>query len=265
MNIHSTAIGALAACLLCSNALAQARAVERTHFELDVASVETDTSDSTSSGAIGADLVATVPIGRFLGFTVGGGYERSRVRTREVLEDESGQLAGSRPSCTFDSITGAAGLFVRIPSLGRVSAGYNVGELSADCDGVAVFPTSGKEDQSTDGYRFGAEVYLGNFTLGANRIVTQIENGPELEVTTVSASWYPIDSLKVEVFGSDLYDEDTYGLRLEHQPEIFGDGLGVHLGFTTTDASPSTRTWELGIAYYFGRRATLKARDRGYR
>jgi hypothetical protein len=265
MNFNRTAIGALAVCLLGSNAFAQERAVERTHFQLGVASVETDTSNSTSSGAIGADLFATLPLGRFLGVTLGGGYERSRIRTRDVLEDESGQLAGSRPACTFDSLTGTASLFVRIPSLGRVSAGYDIGELSADCDGVALFPLSGKDEQASDGYHFAAEVYLGNFTIGANYVSTQFENGPELEATTVSASWYPLDSLKLELFGNDLYDEDTYGLRIEHQPEIFGDGLGVHLSFATTDATPSIKTWELGIAYYFGRRVALKTRDRQYR
>ncbi|HEY8539402.1 MAG TPA: hypothetical protein VIL28_11095 [Steroidobacteraceae bacterium] len=265
MNIHPTAICALVACLLCSTAFAQERAVRQAHFELDISSVELDTSDSTSSGAIGADFAATLPLGRFFGLSLGGGYERSRVRTREVLEDESGQLAGTRPSCTFDSIVGTATLFARVPSFGRLSVGYDIGDLSTDCDGVALFPTSGKDDQSTDGYRYALEAYLGNFTLGASHIVTQLENGPELETTTVSASWYPLDSLKVELFGNDLYEDDTYGLRLEHQPEIFGDGLGVHLSFAKTDASPSTRTWELGIAYYFGRRVALKTRDREYR
>lgn len=260
------AFGTLALLTFGGTALAQDRAVERMHFELGVTSTESDTSDSTSSGAIGADLTATLPLGRYFGASLGGGYTRSRVRTRDVLKDETGELPGDRPTCSFDSVTGEAALFLRMPSLGRVTAAYNIGDLSASCDGVVLFPVSGSDSLSTDGYRVAAEGYLGNFTVGAEYAKTQLDdNGPELDTTTLSASWYPLESLKVELYGNDLYDEDTYGFELEHQPEMFGDGLGVRFGFSTTDASPRTRTFELGVSYYFGRRVSLQSRDRQYR
>lgn len=245
-------------------AQAQDRAVGGAHMELDVESIETDTSDSTSSGAIGADLIATIPIGRYLGASLGGGYTRSRVRTRDVLTESNGALPGERPNCTFDSLGGEASLFFRMPTLGRAGVAYNIGDVSADCD-VTVFPVSGKDDLSTDGYRFEAEAYLGKFTLGAEHARTKLEDGPEIEATTLFASWYPIESVKIQLSGNDLYDEDAYGILLEHQPEMFGDGLGVRLGFSTTDVSPRTRMFELGVSYYFGRKVSLLTRDRQYK
>ena len=258
------AIGVLAGLACAGFAHAQDRAVGGLHLELDVSSVETDTSNSTSSGAIGAGLTATLPIGPYFGASLGGGYTRSRVRTRDVLTDEGGELAGERPNCNFDSVTGEAALFFRLPSWGRALVGYNLSDLSADCQ-TTVFPLSGEDSLSTDGYRFAAEAYLGKFTLGAEHGRTKLEDGPELEATTVFASWYPIESLKVALSGNDLYDEDAFGIMLEHQPEMFGDSLGVRLGFTTTDASPRARTYELGVSYYFGRKVSLLTRDRQYR
>jgi hypothetical protein len=260
------ALGAVAACLTCGGvAVAQDRAVEATHLEFGVSSVESDTSDSTSSGAIGADLIATLPLGKYLGLSLGGDYTRSRVRTRDILKDETGQLPGDRPTCRFDAVSGEAALFFRIPTLGRVTAAYDVGDLSASCDGTVLFPISGDDSLSTDGYRLAAEGYLGNFTIGAEYETTKLEDGPKVEATTLAASWYPLDSLKLQVSGNDLYDEDTYGLMVEHQPEMFGDGLGVSLGVSMTDASPKTTTWSLGLSYYFGRKVPLKTRDRQYR
>lgn len=265
MNSGLRAVGTLALLTCGSAVFAQDRAVERMHFELGVASVESDTSNSTSSGAIGADLTATLPVGRYFGASLGGGYTRSRVRTRDVLEDEAGQLPGDRPTCSFDSLVGEASLFFRIPSFGRISAAYDVGDLSASCDGVVVSPVSNSDSLNTDGYRFDAEMYLGNFTIGAEHAKTKLEDGPEVDATTLAASWYPLESLKVQIYGNDLYDEDTYGLMLEHQPEMFGDGLGVRFGFSTNDASPRSRMFELGVSYYFGRKVALVARDRQYR
>jgi len=265
MNTGLRTLGTLALLACGGAAFAQDRAVERTHVEFVATTVESDTSNSTSSGAIGAGLVATLPIGRYFGASLGGDYTRSRVRTRDALEDENGDLPGNRPKCNFDSLSGEAALFFRIPSLGRITAAYGIGDLSPSCDGVVVSPVSNKDSLSTDGYRFAAEVYLGDFTLGAEHAKTKLEDGPELDATTLAASWYPLESLKVQIYGNDLYDEDTYGLMLEHQPEMFGDGLGVRFGFSTNDASPRSRKFELGVSYYFGRRVTLQARDRQYR
>jgi len=255
----------VASCGASAVATAQDRAVRSTHFEFAAQSVESDTSDSISSGAIGGNLTATLPLGRYLGASIGGGYTRSRIRTRDVLEDETGELPGDRPGCSFDSLAGEASVFFRIPSLGRISAGYGVGELSASCDGTVLFPMSGQDSLGTDGLRLDAEVYLGKFTLGAEHVRTKLEDGPEIEATTLFGSWYPLESLKVQLSGNDLYDENTYGLVLEHQPEMFGDGLSVRFGFSTTDASPKTRTFELRVSYFFGNKVSLRTRDRHYR
>ncbi len=255
----------VASCCVSAAAMAQDRAVGATHFEFAVTSVENDTSGSTSSGAIGGELTATLPLGKYFGASLGGGYTRSRLRTRDVLKDETGELPGNRPSCSFDSVAGEASLFFRMPSFGRVSASYTLGELSASCEGTVLFPISGTDSLDTDGFRVDAEAYLGKFTLGAEHVRTNLDEGPELEATTVFGRWYPLESLKIQLFGSDQHEEDTYGLLLEHQPEMFGDGLGVRFGFSMTDAEPKTRTFELGLSYYFGRKVGLMTRDRHYR
>lgn len=255
----------VASCCVSAAAIAQDRAVRAPHFEFAVSSTENDTSGGSSSGSIGGNLAATFPLGRYFGASLGAGYTRSRLRTRDVLEDESGELPGDRPSCSFDSMTGEASLFFRLPKYGRISASYNLGELSSSCDGTVLFPVSGTDSLDTDGFRVNAEAYLGKFTLGAEHVRTNLDDGPELEATTVFGNWYPLESLKIQLSGSDLFEEDTYGLMLEHQPEIFGDGLGVRFGFSMTDASPKTRTFELGVSYYFGRKVSLLTRDRFYR
>jgi hypothetical protein len=256
---------AVAGAFTATIANAQDRAVRATHFEIGVTSVENDTSGSTSSGAIGAELAATLPIGRFFGASLEGSYTRSRVRTRDILKDETGEIPGNRPTCSFDTAAGEASVFFRVPTLGRVSASYGIGDLSASCEGTVLFPLTGKDSLGTDTLRFDAEAYLGNFTVGAEHARTKLEDGPELKATTIFGAWYPIDSVKIELYGNDLYDEDTYGFSIEHQPEIFGDGVGVRFGFSMTDAEPKTRTFELGLSYYFGRRVGLKTRDRQYR
>jgi len=255
---------ALAASLLCgTGAFAQSRAVEATHFTLDLSSIESDTSDSTSSGTLGGGLGVVFPLGNYLGASLGGQYFDSSVRTRDVLGDSSD--GGSRPSCGFKTLTGAASLFWRRPTLGKIGVTYGTGDLKSSCDGDAIFPLSGDNKASTKSYRAAGEYYLGDFTFGAAYVTTSLEQGDDLKSTTLSASWYPFESLKVTLSGNDLYSNNSYGLMLEHQPEMLGDGVSVRLGFSTSEDSPKTTTIEIGLAYFFGRQVPLKTRDRQYR
>lgn len=262
--LHATM---LAASLLgCASAAAQTRAVERTHVEFGFTSTESDTSDSTSSGALGASLTGTFPLGRYFGAALAVNYSDSNIRTRDVLGEIPDAQSGSRPSCGFDSMGGEASVFFRIPSYGRIRASYGKGELSGDCGNNAVFPVTGTDSMDTENYRADAEYYLGNFTFGAAYTTTTLEdNDEDLKSTTLAASWYPIDSLKITASGNDLYDEDTYGLVLEHQPQMLGDGFSVRLGYWQTSDSPKSKTFQLGLSYFFGRQVPLKDRDRQYR
>lgn len=249
--------------LLDAASLEASRAVETSHFEFGLASSDSDTDNSTSNGTLGVNAAATFPLGSYFGAAIGGSYSESSVRTRDVLAD--GGSSGGRPSCDFDSVGGNVSLFFRRPTFGKIAVSYGVGELSSDCGDDSLFLLSGDDTLSTDNYRIEAEYYLGDFTLGAARITTKLEDGPELESTTVTGSWYPHDSFRVSLSGSDLYEQDTYGLMLEHQPEMLGDVFGVRLGYSTTDDEPKTRTIQLGLTYYFGKEISLKARDRQYR
>jgi hypothetical protein len=116
-----------------------------------------------------------------------------------------------------------------------------------------------------DNYRLAVEAYLGDFTLGASHISTELEDGPKLESDSFSASWYPIDSVRISLSGGDLYDQDTYGIEVEHQPEFMGNSLSVLLGYSTVDREQEISTINFGVIYHFGTKVELKTRDRQYR
>lgn len=266
MRIRIPASAAVATLLIAGPAMADDdRAVDSMHFELDFSSIDSDTKDSSSAGTLGAELIATFPIGSYFGASIAGRYAKSTVRTREVLEDETGELPGSKPSCNFDSYGGEASLFFRLPKYGRIGGAYGTGNLSPDCNGDSLFPASDKDKLGTDSYRYFAEAYLWDFTIGGSFTSTKLEDAAEIESTEIRASWYPIDSLKIELAGNDLYDENTYGILLEHQPEMLGDGFSVQLGYSMTDEDPKTNTFRIGLSYFFGAKVPLKIRDRQFR
>lgn len=250
---------------IASTASAADRAVEGVHFELDVTSLDNRPSGAASSAGLGVGMTATLPLIGYFGASLGGEYMRTRVRTGDLFEDADTATVGSRPDCRFDSLGGEAALLLRMPRYFRISAGYSTGDLSADCAGDSVFTDGRRDEIDTEGVRFAAEAYLGDFTLGVERLQTTPGEGRELRSTTLAASWYPLDSLKVELSGNDLYDANTYRLMAEHQLEMLGDGFGIRLGFAMSDTEPRSRTVELGFSYYFGRKVSLQVRDREWR
>ena len=125
--------------------------------------------------------------------------------------------------------------------------------------------STGDDEQGTDNYLAEAEAYLGDFTFGANHTSTELEDGPKLESNIFNASWYPLDSLRVTLSGGDLYEQDTYGIELEHQPEFMGDSLGVVLGYSVVDREQEVGTISFSVVYHFGTKVELKTRDREYR
>lgn len=244
---------------------AEDRAVEGGHLELDIRSIDNNPSGSASSAGLGLGMTATFPLVGYFGASLGGDYMRTRVRTGELFDDSDAATPSSRPDCRFDSLGGEAALMFRMPRYFRVTAGYSKGDLSADCAGDSVFADGGRDEIDTEALRFAAEAYLGNFTLGVERWQTTAGDTPDLRSTMLAASWYPLESLKVELSGNDLYDAETYRLMLEHQLEMLGDGFGIRLGFSTSDREPRTRSFELGFSYYFGRKVPLQIRDRQWR
>lgn len=245
-------------------ALAQSRAVESANFELGLESTDSDTSGSTSIGMLGLNGGGTLPVGEYFGFAFSGYYTESKVRTGDVLADTSGAAAGNRPSCGFDSLGGDVTAFARRPWLGKAGLTYGKGKLSPKCGGGSVFIAGGDDKLDTEHYRVDVEAYLGDFTLAAAHISTDL-GSTTLDSNEVSASWYPFDSLKASLVSNDLYDQDYIQVMLEHQPEFMGDAFGLRLGYSQSDRSPKTSTVYLGMTYYFGSRVTLKDRDRHYR
>lgn len=239
------------------------RAVQATHLELSATGLDVDTDDSTSSGTLGFSALFTVPVGQYLGATVGGGYSETAVRTRRAIEDVGSKIVGVRPSCDFDTTDLNAGLFARWPQWGRIGASYGVGKLSADC-GQGAFMQSGSDSLDTSRYRIEAEAYLGDFTLTLAHTATDLD-GPELESDAVTASWYAFDNFKVSLGGTDLGGDNVYELMLEAQPEFMGDALSVRLGYSRSDNDPTVSTVTIGFSWFVGRRIPLKLRDRTYR
>ncbi|MET0534569.1 MAG: hypothetical protein ABW171_10120 [Steroidobacter sp.] len=240
------------------------KAVQKTNFSLGLVASDSDTKDSTSNGTFGLSGIATMPIGDIVGASLSGTYSRSTARTSDVLLDVSSPDQ-TRPSCRFNNTELAASVFARWPTLGRVSASYGNGSLSSDCGDQSMFVTTGDDELGTDNYRLLAEAYLGNFTLGATHTSTELEDGPKLESDIFNATWYPINSLRVTLSGGDLYEQDTYGIEIEHQPEFMGDSLGVALGYTVVDREQEVGTISFSVIYHFGTKVELKTRDRQYR
>ena len=244
---------------------AQSRAAETLNFEFGLDARDIDTSGSTSNGTLGLKGAATIPLGRYFAIAASAGYSESQVRTRDSLVDESGSSTGIA-SCTFKGTQGGITLFARRPTLGKIGVSYGVNQLSSECGDSSRFVTSGDDSLDAKSYRVFAEYYLYDFTLAASQTATDLDHGDTLDSTSITASWYPLDSLRISASaGNDLYERDTYGIMLEHQPDFMGDGLGVYLGYAKTDQSPSTRTVTIGFVYYFGARVDLKTRDRQYR
>lgn len=240
------------------------KAVQKTSFSLGLLASDSDTKDSTSAGTFGLNGILTLPIGKYFGAALGGTYSRTTARTSDVLLDVVSPDA-TRPSCRFNNKDLSATVFARWPSWGRVSVGYGNGNLSADCGEQSMFVSTGDDEMGTDNYRVGAEAYLGNFTFGANHTQTELEDGPKLESNLFSASWYPINSLRVTLSGGDQFDQDTYGIELEHQPEFMGDSLGVVVGYSVVDREQEVGTVSFSVVYHFGTKVELKTRDREYR
>lgn len=240
------------------------RAVESTNFSLGLIASDSDTKDSTSNGTFGLNGTATMPIGDLFGVSLAGNYSRTTARTSDVLLDVTSQ-GTSRPSCRFNNYDAAATVFARRPTLGRISASYGQGELSSDCGDESVFVSSGDDSLGTDYYRVAAEAYLWDFTLGAAHTSTELEDGPKLESNNFNASWYPIDSVRLTLSGGDLYEQDTYGFEVEHQPEFMGNSLGVALGYSVVDREQEIGTISFSVVYHFGTKIELKTRDRQYR
>ena len=242
----------------------ESKAVQATNFSLGLLASDSDTKDSTSNGTFGLGGVATMPIGSLFGASLSGSYSRSTARTSDVLLDAT-STTSSRPSCRFNNNDAAVTLFARRPTLGKIGATYGTGRLSADCGDEAVFVHTGDDELSTDHYRFNVEAYLGDFTFGAVHTSTELEDGPKLEANSFSASWYPLDSVRLSLSGGDLYDEDTYGFEVEHQPEFMGDSLSVTLGYSVVDREQEISTLHFGVIFHFGTKVPLKIRDRQYR
>lgn len=240
------------------------QAVQSTNFSLGLVASDSDTKDSTSNGTFGLGGIATVPIGNLFGASLAGTYSRTTARTSDVLLNATSQTS-SRPSCRFNNTEAAVTLFARRPSLGKVSASYGRGQLSSDCGDDSAFVSTGDDELGTDSYRVAVEAYLGSFTVGAARTSTELEDGPKVESNAFDASWYPIDSVRVTLSGGDLYDQDTYGVEIEHQPEFMGDSLGVLLGYAVVDREREISTINFSVVYHFGTKVPLKARDRQYR
>ena len=258
----------LAALNLASNVAIAAeptqRAVQSTNFSLGLVASDSDTKGSTSNGTFGLGGIATMPIGDWLGASLAGNYSRTTARTSDVLFDVASQQS-TRPSCRFNNSDAAVSLFVRRATLGRVSASYGKGKVSSDCGDESVFVSTGDDSLDIDYYRLAAEAYLWDFTVGAVHTSTELDQGPKLESNIFNASWYPLDSVRVTLSGGDLYEQDTYGIEIEHQPEFMGNSLGVSLGYSVVDREQEIGTISFSVVYHFGTKVELKARDRQYR
>lgn len=239
------------------------RAVQATNFEFGLTASDSDTKGSTSNGTFGLSGAAIVPLGPWFGASLEAGISRTTARTSAVLVDTESNT--TRPSCRFNNVDASASVFARRPTLGKVAVSYGQGQLESDCGAQSVFLGTGTDKLDTDHIKLALEAYLWDFTVFASRTTTELENGPELDSDAYGVAWYPFNSLKVTLSGGQQYDQDIYGIELEHQPEFMGDGLSVTLGYSVLDREQEIGTISFGVFYHFGTKVPLKIRDREYR
>jgi hypothetical protein len=245
----------LATILVSHAAFADSRAVEETNYQASLSLGMTDYKNS--SGRVSYENISgavTMPLAKYLGATVSGGYTQNHVRLGSL-------------SCDVDSSGVNAGVFARDFDIGKIGIGY----ARARNHWCSYSTFSGNEDGGidTETTSANASYYFQDITVGAaysDSRVIQGRWGQDSSATSVSAKYYPMSSLSAGLSVSrsrtDGTHQDTPYLAFEYQPEIFGNSTSLTLGLSHNEYSNSAT---LGITYFFDKRVDLITRDRRYR
>ncbi|MHB8346497.1 MAG: hypothetical protein ACYDHM_04780 [Acidiferrobacterales bacterium] len=245
------------------SALADPPAVKSTNYQFGYESGDLNTVGGSDSRVNAVDGSITFPVAGYLGASVSAFYEHYSLAANFASQGSGLTLASTLPQCTEVDKGLNADLFVRDPSVGRISAGYGVGQAMAHCQ--STFLISGGPKLDTRNYSAGAEYYFRRFTLGASWDQTRFNALDRFTSDSLTGSWYPTRILRVDLTGYGQALKNTYSLEVEFQPEFFDNSSGLWASYTRRHQTVTNNIFMVGIRYYFGNRVDLLTRDREYR
>jgi len=237
-----------------------AAAVAATNYEIGLTGGDTYVSGNRASNIYDINGRATFPLATYLGAALSGDYGHTSIATNPFPDSTTG---GSWAPCTVRSDDLDAGMFMRNPSFGRIGVDYGAGQLKSQCS--ATFVDTGTDTLNTRYSTASAEYYFSTVTVAVARSKVQLEAGNGLDSDTLTASWYPINDVRVALAADGLDLKDTYHLDLEYQPEFLDNSMSLLLNYMTQRQTLATHTISVGFRYFFGTEVDLLTRDRNYR
>lgn len=257
MKRHSIAVLLL---LGATNALADSQAVQATNGQVSFESGDTYFSGNRTSNIYNINGGVTFPLLTYLGASLSGTYGHTNIASNPFPNSTP---TSAWPSCTITSGNLDAGLFFRNSDVGKVGVSYGAGRQQSHCN--ATFVATGTDTLDTKNYSANAEYYLSNFTIAVARAQTDIKSANNLDSDSLTASWYPINNMRVGLSAFGLDFKKTYSLNLEYQPEFLDNSVSFLFGYTTQRQVIETHSITVGFGYFFEKRVDLMTRDRQYR
>ena len=258
--------GYLAAALLLlygNNALADDQEQHTSHFQTGFASGNTYTSGGNDSNSYGINGSATVPFASYLSGWLSGSYAHTRFANDLLSSGGNSTPTGQFSKCGINNSHVDAGLFARLEDRGKLGISYGAGKIDSRCN--ATFLSNGGDTLRTTNYTTNAEYYFSKVTVAAAWNRTQLGAASNLDTSTLTASWYPMNNARISLSADGMDSKDTFRFAAEYQPELLDNSVSFLLGYTTLNQTTNARIVTVGVLYYFDKHVGLIVRDRQYR
>ena len=237
-----------------------AAAVAASNYQAGLVGKDTYISGNRVNKTYNVNASAVFPLTTLLGTSFTANYDHVNI----VSDPYNNAVPSSSwPTCSVHSVTLDAGLFARKPSRGKIGIDYGAGQQTSRCN--ATFLATGTEKLKTHYATASAEYYFSKVTFGVSRTNTQIESGSGFDSDTLTASWYPVNDMRVSLAADGLDLKKTYHLNMEYQPGFLDNTISLVFGFTTQKQTLTTNVYSVGFMYFFGTKVDLITRDRMYR
>lgn len=241
-------------------ALADSQAVQKTNVIVGYASWDTSSSSVRVGNSYDIYGGVAFPLAPYLGASLTGAFGSSTLRTNYNAD---GTSTNTSTTCSIGNDNLDAELFARDPTVGKLGISYAAGRQKSHCNGT--FLTTGSDVQDTSGYGIHAEYYFSSVTAAAAYAKTNVGSNSELNSASLSAGWYPMSDLRIDMSASGLDLKNSYMVGLEYRPAFLDESLSLLLSYTSQNLSTQTHTIMVGINYFFEKHVPLITRDRYYR
>jgi hypothetical protein len=165
---------------------------------------------------------------------------------------------------TDDTKLAGANIFLRDPNIGKFGVTYNYEILNTN---LPSYVHLDKIDSQTYG-PYGS-YYLNDFTFEASRTIKDYNEKYFIDqnYVTYSASYYLKNNIKIDISTQGMDNGETYGLRLNYQPDILSKHFNLYIGaqHNADIASGYDDDYVIGFTYFFEQGIDLKTLDRYYR